>query len=521
MRKEKKLFFEKFVTSVIKIFCIITLISISASAQSSAPQIDQAQIKKIIDENLGALRTHLDQIREATDKNLEKALLTQSLAYNTNTTAVKALALAAEASKKATETLEFLSREQVAPERLVQEYERLREALNQEAQKTARIIEDVLKKGESSVEDKIKIAQAKIQEKQQFGIYEQVKVEVEKEKWKNIKEIISDSKNLMKIAITIISIALCVYAIKYGTPALMNYLTKPHVISETSRNGWLDLFKSKQELDLENLIFIPSLQTQLVDLVLRVQSAKEYDEALPNVLFYGASGTGKTAFAKNLASLSGLDYALTSGSEFAKITDLNSANNELRKLLNWAKTSKTGLIVFIDEAESLFANRKLSTTSKLTQDFINTFLSLISDQSQKKVMFIFATNHPFKLDDAITDRIGINIEFTMPGKAEREKILSMYLTKFAKENEKAVVDFHPEIKNLLSQYASEIEGLSPRAIKFVAEEMIVNARHQEPKLLTNDIAQKTIQEVKKGIQQTILWEKERNEWSKDLKSNER
>ena len=168
-------------------------------------------------------------------------------------------------------------------------------------------------------------------------------------------------------------------------------------------------FKHRQAVDIDGLIFVPSLQKQLFDLLLRVKTAKKYNEVLPNVLFYGVPGTGKTAFVKALAYSSGLDYALTSGSEFAKITDLNHASNELRKLLNWAKRSKKGAIIFIDEAESIFANRKLPATSKITQDFINTFLSLISDQSQKKVMFIFATNHPFRLDDAITNRIGINI----------------------------------------------------------------------------------------------------------------
>ena len=172
-----------------------------------------------------------------------------------------------------------------------------------------------------------------------------------------------------------------------------------------------------------------------------------------------------------------------------------------------------GLIVFIDEAESLFANRKLPTTSKATQDFINTFLSLVSDQSQKKVMFIFATNHPFKLDDAITNRIGINIEFTLPKASEREKILLMYLAKFAQENEDAIVDFHPEIMRLLSKYADSLEGFSPRAIKFVAEEMIINARRQESMQLTNEIAQAVIDQAKHSLQQTELWEKERNEWT--------
>ncbi len=334
-------------------------------------------------------------------------------------------------------------------------------------------------------------------------------------KWEKIQEIISDPKLLTKIAITIVVIALCIYILKYGLPVLVNYLTRPRVISETSRPGLFEWFKPKQTVNIDDLIFTPSLQNQLFDLLLRVQTAKKYNEGLPNVLFHGAPGTGKTAFVKALAYESGLDYALTSGSEFAKITDLNQANNELRKLLNWAKRSKNGLIVFIDEAESLFANRKLQTTSKATQDFINTFLSLVSDQSQKKVMFIFATNHPFKLDDAITNRVGINIEFTLPEAPEREKILSVYLVKSAQENEAAIVDLHPDVIKLLPMYADELKGFSPRAIKFVAEEMIINARRQESMQLTNDIAQAVMDQAKHSLRQAVLWETERKAWSGD------
>jgi Holliday junction resolvasome RuvABC ATP-dependent DNA helicase subunit len=336
---------------------------------------------------------------------------------------------------------------------------------------------------------------------------------VEKECESNQK-IVRD--NITKIAIAIVVTALCIYILKYGLPLLINYLTQPRIISETSRPGLFEWFKPKPTADIADLIFTPSLQKQLLDLLLRVQTAKKFNEALPNVLFYGDPGTGKTAFVKALAYESGLDYALTSGSEFAKITDLNHANNELRKLLNWAKRSKNGLIVFIDEAESLFANRKLATTSKSTQDFINTFLSLVSDQSQKKVLFIFATNHPFKLDDAITNRIGINVEFTLPEVAQREKILSMYLVKAAQENEDAVVDLHPDLIKLLPKYAESLKGFSPRAIKFVAEEMIINARRQEAMQLTSDIALAAIDQAKRSLQQTSLWEKERNEWAGGL-----
>lgn len=372
-------------------------------------------------------------------------------------------------------------------------------------------------------ETRIQLQIAEINEKQRLGVFEQEErikaqaaADVEKIKWNNIQKMIDNPKRIIKIVLAVTAIAAGFYAAKYGIPMVMNYFTQPKVVSETSKRSWLSWGKAQQASRIADLIFAPSLHTQLFDLVLRVQCAKTYNENLPNVLFFGASGTGKTAFAKELAYYLDIDYALTSGSEFAKITDLNLANSELRKLLDWAKNSEKGLIVFIDEAESLFANRKLPTTPKGVQDFINTFLALVPEKSQKNLMFIFATNHPFKLDDAIIDRIGINIEFTLPEKAEREKILISYLEKFAQENNEAVVVLDQEVLENLSRYADSLEGLCPRSIKFIAQEMIVQARRQESKQLTNHIAQGALDQAVRSLRQIEMWEKARIEWARDL-----
>ncbi len=444
------------------------------------------------------------------------------LARYANGSALDALEKIKEVSAHLSETRAGVEQVKNLPADLKRQAQAISANLERDSERISTALLNVLKVGRGNPEEKTKTKLAEIAEKKRLGIYEQeasimaegnVKVEKARGEW--VREMIGDPKLMIKIAVTIVVIALCIYILKYGLPVLVNYLTRPRVISETSRPGLFEWFKPKQTVNIDDLIFAPSLQNQLFDLLLRVQTAKKYDELLPNVLFYGAPGTGKTAFVKALAYESGLDYALTSGSEFAKITDLNQANNELRKLLKWAKRSKNGLIVFIDEAESLFANRKLQTTSKSTQDFINTFLSLVSDQSQKKVMFIFATNHPFKLDDAITNRVGTNIEFTLPEAPEREKILSTYLVKSAQENEAAIVDLHPDVIKLLPAYADELKGFSPRAIKFVAEEMIINARRQESMQLTNDIAQAVMDQAKHSLRQAVLWETERKEWSGD------
>jgi AAA+ superfamily predicted ATPase len=364
---------------------------------------------------------------------------------------------------------------------------------------------------------------AKINELQKLGFFEKeaqlkaeatVKAAVKKSeiKWETIKTIINDPQNLANAGITIISIIIITYLTKYGIPYLLDYLIKPQIITETSITGWFEKSKKKQEINLHDLIFVPTLQKQIFDLAVQIKSAKTYNENLPNLLFYGAPGTGKTAFAKALAYYSELDYVITSGSEFAKITNLNDANNEFRKLLNWAKNGKKELIVFIDEAESLFTSRKHPSISKFSQDFINTFLSLVPDKSQKKLMFIFATNQPFKLDDAILDRIGPKIEFVLPQAPERKMILALYLEKFATENENSKVSIDSQVIEKLQIYAETLAEFSPRAIKFVAEEMIIQARRQENKVLTLDLAQTVIENAKYNLQKEAQWEKDRDEW---------
>lgn len=544
MAIHKRLFIVTVIVSIINILNI-SVVSMQKTTQQQVPEPAQEEqvsaqemlerIKPVINLAQNLFRD-TQNIIQGLNESMAIANSSNKTAINAAEEATKALGLANEATaglakiqdlqadvlKQSQSTAANLEQQiHAATKKLEHDYEQLSATLTEQAAREAEKITDAARIKNEHFEEKIKL-------KKDLGIYEQeakiqaqANIETEKEKWKNIREMIGDSKPIIKIALAIIATTLCIYTIKYGMPALANYFTQPRVISETSKTGWLQSkwfrqFKPKQTNAIDELIFTPSLQKQLFDLLLRVRSAKEYGEALPNILFYGAPGTGKTAFVRALAYASGLDYALTSGSEFAKITDLNTANNELRKLLNWAKKSSKGLIVFIDEAESLFASRKLLTTSKATQDFINTFLALISDQSQENVMFIFATNHPFKLDDAITNRIGINIEFTLPQAQEREKILLMYLIKFAQKNEDTLVDFHPEIKPLLSIYADKLEGFSPRAIKFVAEEMIIKARRHESRQLTNDIAQTVIDETKQSLQQTILWENERNEWSGTL-----
>lgn len=120
------------------------------------------------------------------------------------------------------------------------------------------------------------------------------------------------------------------------------------------------------------------------------------------MLFYGPPGTGKTLFAKKLAMQSGLEYAVMVGSNIAPLG--NGAVTELSNLFDWAEQQKTGMILFIDEADAFLRSRDSPEMSEQMRHAINAFLYRTGSPSER-VIIILATNKPEQLDSAVHSRI--------------------------------------------------------------------------------------------------------------------
>lgn len=119
------------------------------------------------------------------------------------------------------------------------------------------------------------------------------------------------------------------------------------------------------------------------------------------MMFYGAPGTGKTLFAKKLATQSGLEYAVMVGSDIAPLG--NVAVTELNKIFDWANAQTNGMVLFIDEADAFLRNRK-GDISENTRHAVNSFLYRTGNPSDKLII-ILGTNMPETLDPAVHDRI--------------------------------------------------------------------------------------------------------------------
>jgi ATPase family AAA domain-containing protein 3A/B len=77
-------------------------------------------------------------------------------------------------------------------------------------------------------------------------------------------------------------------------------------------------------------------------------------------------------FAKGLAQHSGLEYAILTGGDIAPLG--RDAVTELHKLFEWAKTSRRGLLLFVDEADAFLQNRETTKISEDQRNALNAFL---------------------------------------------------------------------------------------------------------------------------------------------------
>ncbi|WP_321889609.1 AAA family ATPase [Paraburkholderia bannensis] len=167
----------------------------------------------------------------------------------------------------------------------------------------------------------------------------------------------------------------------------------------------------KHVVPIEQLVLPKTSRKMLNELASRLAHIYEFTvmggTLPPATLFYGPPGTGKSMAVMSLAKASGFAFFTRTG------TDLISRPDEWEKLVRLAHDQRPA-IVFIDEADSILADRRHSSTSALT----NQLLATIDGTGEKvqDVIYIAATNHPDILDPAALrgGRFAMKIRFDVP-----------------------------------------------------------------------------------------------------------
>lgn len=175
---------------------------------------------------------------------------------------------------------------------------------------------------------------------------------------------------------------------------------------------------------LKDLVLEESTKAALTSVAKRLKDVARVESlggTLPSgVLFYGPSGTGKTAAARALAKEADWAFLSVAG------PDLLADRDKITKVYAEAKDIRPTLI-FIDEADDALRDRQFSSSPDLT----NRMLALMDgvDEKVKDVVFIAATNHPDQIDSALlrAGRFTEKIEFSPPPQDQVPRFVSNWL----------------------------------------------------------------------------------------------
>src|SRR5210317_1101238 len=134
------------------------------------------------------------------------------------------------------------------------------------------------------------------------------------------------------------------------------------------------------------------------------------NKELPNMMFTGTAGTGKTTVARSLCQELGLDYILINGSEESGIDTLR---NKIKHFASTVSLTGSVKVVILDEADYL--------NPQSTQPALRGFIEEFSNNCR----FILTCNFKNRIIEPLHSRCSV-IEFAMP-KKERDALAGMFM----------------------------------------------------------------------------------------------
>ena len=176
------------------------------------------------------------------------------------------------------------------------------------------------------------------------------------------------------------------------------------------------------------------LRQEILDVLTKRDNASNPDdvarleELLPKgMIFWGPPGTGKTYFAKAIATAIGAAITIVSGPEL-KSKWVGESEENLRMVFHKARQSAPAIIVF-DELDSFATRRGTFTGSGVEHSMVNQLLTEMDGFHKEELVFIVGTtNFVESLDPALLrpGRFEFHLHIPYPDDADRKEILKIY-----------------------------------------------------------------------------------------------
>ncbi|MBA3953829.1 ATP-binding protein [Candidatus Dependentiae bacterium] len=302
----------------------------------------------------------------------------------------------------------------------------------------------------TTAQDYAKQSQLGNQKLQRAAVNAEANKEAAIEKTKAIIAAVTDKSNIKKAVVASTVLILSYYTIKYGSAlahdAIKHYYRNPTLSTDTTLINPLQAAKQKlvskitgiepKKSSVKDVILEPELAKRVDVLDKSIQNTVKNGAPFGNILFYGPPGTGKTMLAKRLALNSGLEYIYFTASALEQYS-LEEGLIKLTELFEFAKRSSKKLMIVIDEAEKLFANRSNQVNDK-TGKLLTHVLGYTGTESYD-FMVVALTNRPQDLDKAFLSRCDDRIKIDAPGFEQRRAIIKKYFTEYLFEAAKPLV----------------------------------------------------------------------------------
>lgn len=221
-------------------------------------------------------------------------------------------------------------------------------------------------------------------------------------------------------------------------------------IRQATARGQLEI----PNLDLDNDIggytkVKKRLRSEILD-VIKVKDDKEspdeirrLEELIPKgMIFWGPPGTGKTMFAKAMASAIGAAITVVSGPEL-KSKWVGESEENLRQIFHQARQSAPAVIVF-DELDSFASARGTYTGSGVEHSMVNQLLTEMDGFHKEEMVFVVGTTNLVEsLDPALMrpGRFEFQLHIPFPDADDRREIMQIYDRKMELELTDDALDY--------------------------------------------------------------------------------
>lgn len=180
------------------------------------------------------------------------------------------------------------------------------------------------------------------------------------------------------------------------------------------------------------------IKTEILELLMVKESStsaeeiRSIEEIVPKgMIFEGPPGTGKTFFAKAIATALNATVSIVSGPEL-KSKWVGESEENLRRVFAQARKSAPAIIIF-DELDSFASARGTYTGSGVEHSMVNQMLTEMDGFRKEELVFVVGTtNFAESLDPALLrpGRFELVINIPYPKKKDREAIIKIYAKKF-------------------------------------------------------------------------------------------